>query len=580
MTSSPTRDRLIRLLPWVLLILWVGWLTSPLYRPPVEFFGQPVGDSMSARYYFHYVSEVALGRQSADVLGPLGHPAVVPRQGEFPTIVEGYLGVPFHMLFRHPLAFQLTMAFGVLVNALGAAVLARALGARGVGILFAGVLASLSYPMWRELIRGRPNAMWIGIPLLAIGAVLLATGTGVDSERPSPPLRAVPSTLTTLALAPLLLFAALVYPPHCVVLAPVAVALFLVGLHRRVAPRLLLAMLAAGAAVALGWEELTRLLAFGGTRTNVEIACDVVEKRMTLERWAVFDTHRIVSMQAGGVTVGMWALAPLALLRRQGRARQLVLLLYAAFLVPVSLGVCQLYDERRPLADVLGFDFGALLAPIFGLARFYSDLHRVAIVGVALLVVASGVGLSALARITIRGRRWPALVLASALGVAAAWQSFELPLRIAFYRRPVPTADHLAPIMEHVGDAPLAVLPFDYWDELESVLYHPANPRFHPREIQQGVIHPRDPGLAWLYDLGWRTFRLDPPGAEVLASLGPGYVVLAPYRCAPPDLAYPQRQPCDLAAFTERISAALGPPTELADGFQVWALPGTPAPSD
>ncbi|MCP4804016.1 MAG: hypothetical protein GY913_19355 [Proteobacteria bacterium] len=568
----PPTPRMREAVWWLLLAAFVLGYGSVLWISPTAYLGDDLGDGPSARFYYMYVAEVVLGNLDADQLGPFGYPQSGPRIGEFPTLVEALLGVPFYVILPHPRAFQAAMAQGIFVNALGAAVLARALGARGPGVFVAGALAATAFPPIRELVLGRPNGMWIGLVSLALGLSLLALGTGPSGPRPVGELRPKAAVTWFVALTVTFYFAGLAYPPTTIFLLPLGLVLVALSWHRGLPKRLAMVAGAAVAAMLLGFDDLSLLAEFGTTRHEMRAPCPTLMQRLPLIEWFSLDTEaQAWRAVMPGLGLASWILAPLALFQKKGRVAIVVVMVFIGVTLPMSSGECLAWTDEQSLDALLGTSLQEHLSGWLRIPRMFTDRSRVAVSLTTLTAVLSGVGLTTLSGFKPSSRLWTGVGLAVAIllgGLAVAHSSKKsmAVLQPRFWHLQVDPTDT---VLEALPPGPVAIVPYALWIEIESVLRYPDRDRYHPWGRREP--RPREGVAGWIDSVGWNTWDANPPSLASRAALGPSWLVLEPGRCDDPRNDQRLDQ-CDPDRMETGLRAVLGEPLEYDEGVLVWRL--------
>ena len=155
-----------------MLAFW-AWSAWPLLMWTDEraFAGRLTTDNVVSAWFYDYVSQSLWRGWDFQTLQQLNHPRPHPTWVEFPAVMDAVLAAPLGWLLGWPRQWGATHALALLVNGLGGALVARSLGARGLGTAVAGCLAILCRPVWKDLVMARMNAVWPGVGLLSVGAL-------------------------------------------------------------------------------------------------------------------------------------------------------------------------------------------------------------------------------------------------------------------------------------------------------------------------------------------------------------------------------------------------------------------------
>jgi len=519
------------------------WATSPLWRAGERVFAGKFSSDNAVSAWFY--STVAHGvRRGADLqhLTDFNWPRPHPRTVEFPGITEALLAAPLTWLLPWPLSWGASQSLAVLTAGLGAGLLARALGCRGVGVVTAGLLGVLARPVWKDLVMARMNAVWIGLAIAALALTVAATRTGG-------PVRVV-------AAAVLGAVAAMVYPPYLVILVPAGLALVGAELPRagwRGGARLALCVIGA---LAVAGPELLRLLdARAAVVDCAQLGCPEIYSRLTaidlVRRWP----EPVQGLSLPGVPAGAWALAPLALLGPRRRAVPLLALVGALLLL--ALGPCPQLSEGVPLDWRAWGPLASGLPAVWCAAWPINDFGRFATAAALLAAALGGIGIEALGRL-----RWVGPPLALAAATAAIGQAQFTVLSEVLS----PDKWHAvsAPLATRAltGSGPIADLPFDRKGQFLAAITAPGVPRINPLRPEDPPPT-GDPFIVWLYALNDGGSLPSPPAPELIRRSGVEWVFFDPTRCVGrPDV----RERCQ-RTLPQALKEALGAPEVTAGGL-------------
>lgn len=531
-------------------------LAWPLYGFGGLFLQDLANDAIRAPMMHQLQAWQLLHGKPLDELWGWSWPRAQPVSEVMPPSVDVWLSAPLWWLLGWPGAWRAAQVGAVLVNGLGAAWLARSLGARGPGLVVAGLVSALCVTSWREILLGHPNTALPGLAAAALAAFLDALRGGWG--------RVVVAALLGAAAASL-------FPPWLVLLTPPALSW---AWERRGEGAPL-----RGAAALCGGILLATpvLLAMGGMRAGkgledfadhcptagmVVLGQDLA--RLGPPAW----TGEVAPWMAAGAWLGL--AAPLLLGRRGGAL--LPALLWAGLLALLSLGPCPAWGPALGTEPTPGF---AALGVVVGVLN---NLGRGLAVSQLLLGLALGLALDA--GWEARGARRAAAVALVGLALAgAAWPLRGELLDGRHYKR-VPQSAQAAFLAEQApgasGGEPVVIadLPYDQAGQFVVALQtlgvarvNPPTP-FTPRDR-------RDPFVNWLHDLGEGRIPGAPTAAQAAAS-GVRWVFHDRSRCAPPHMR--SDAPC-AAAVRAALTRLLGPPRELDGDVVVWAVAPTPAPA-
>lgn len=537
--------------PWLVLVWLVAWCCWPLLNSGDHIFiGRISTDAAVTLWFYDLIAR-------SDVL-PYGlvdfdWPSPWLRGREFPSAVDASMVAPIGRLVDWPRRWGVVQTVVLGGNALGAALLARAVGCRGAAIVVAGGLALLNRQLWFDLVAARMNAVWPGLAAAALGAWLLT----LNRQRPTAQRLA-----TAGAAAWLGALAGAVYPPYLAMLAPAGMVLGLGMLVRqRSWSGLLWGLLPIAAALIWIGGDLSEMAALRSNRQLTDLQCP--DSVHALDAAWLARSDSLGGLSLPGISVTSWALAPLALLHPRRGAAVLIAGMVAV-LMALSMGPCpSLYGDMLPQWQTL--DQVALWRPLERL----TDYGRLASGAALLLTVLSALGVDALRRlwsplsVLVAGAclTWGAGLLMTEIRQPDKWHAFEVPLTAQFLKTAEPGA--------------AAELPFDRSQQFLSVIAHPDRPRVNP--LKAGPRLQTNPFLLWLIQIGRGLPAVADFDIDDLDSAKVRWVLLEPGRCrqgGAPALV------CSEAGISA-VSEQLGTPQRVADGrLLVWDLEGTPTSAD
>lgn len=525
-------------------------LAWPLYGFGGLFLQDLANDALRAPMMHQLQAWQLLHGRPLDELWGWNWPRAQPVSEVMPPSVDVWLTAPLWWLLGWPGAWRAAQVGAVLVNGLGAAWLARSLGARGPGLVVAGLVSALAAPSWREILLGHPNTALPGLAAAALAAWLDALRGGWG--------RVVLAALVG-ALA------ATLFPPWLLLLTPPA--LVWVGERRAEAS------LSRGVAALVGGVALAApvLVAMGGVRAGKGLAdfaeacptAGMVVLGQDLARWGPPSwTGEVAPWMAAGAWLAL--LSPLVAGRR-GRGL-LFPAGWAVLLGVASVGPCPAWGPA------LGTQHAAGLGVLGAAVGVLNNLGRVLALSQLLLGVTLGLALDA----AWEGGGWRRALVVPLVGLTLAGSAWPLRGELLdgrHYKR-VPESAQAA-FLADKEPAVIADLPYDQAGQLVVALQtlgfarvNPPTP-FTPRDR-------RDPFVNWLHDLGEGRLGTAPSAAQAAAS-GVRWVFHDRSRCAPPRM--PTDAPCR-AAVRAALSRVLGAPRELDADVVVWEVSGavTPAP--
>ena len=156
--------------PWALVLVVAAWISAPLWQSQELFFGALTGDNMQTAWFYDWVSRAIRSGEGLSLLSDFNYPSPKAREVGFPAVVDAVIAAPLAWWMDFPQQFGAAQGLAVVINALGFAWLARALGCRGLGIAFAGCLGAFCHPAWKAIHMARMNAAWPGLAAAALGA--------------------------------------------------------------------------------------------------------------------------------------------------------------------------------------------------------------------------------------------------------------------------------------------------------------------------------------------------------------------------------------------------------------------------
>ncbi len=534
---------------------WSAWPLL-LWTDELAFAGKLTTDNVVSAWFYDYASRTVRSGGDLFLLTQLNHPRPYETAVEFPAVLDAVLAAPLGWLLGWPRQWGAAQALALLVNGLGGAVLARGLGARGVGVFVAGALAVVCRPVWKDLVMARMNAVWPGFSAAALALVLLGL-------RASSPGRAA---LAAAGAAVLGAVAAALYPPGLLLFAPLGAVLVLDALVQAPWKRSWVLLVAVGGGLALALPELRRILATRSGEAGLgELGCP--------DRWASLNAVDLVRLRPNGsqglsepaLPLTAWVAAPLALLAPRRLATAGVLGLVALWFL-LSLGPCSEWAEGQ------AWDVSALpgVGPLAREAwRFAGPLHdfsRFAGVATLLSGVLLGVGRDALGRGS-GGRGIGAALLGCALLGHVQWVVLSERLSPTKWHDAAPpaTADFLA-ALPAADRGPAAELPFDRKRQFLSLIGAPEPPRLNP--LRPGDNPPvRQPVVEWVYALGFGRLR-DLPEDPPLDPTWVRWVFFDANRCTGGGV---RPSACGIEVEAA-LRETLGEPRSLDDGTQVWSV--------
>ena len=522
--------------PWVLVGATALWLTAPLWGSAHAVWGLPAGDLAQTGWFYDWVAHQLGG--SMELLQGFNHPQPLRRIDEFPNVLDAVLAAPWAFLLDYPQQYGAAQSQAVLINGLGVAWLAWALGCRGVGLVVAGVLGVCCQQVWRELYMARLNAALPGLAAAALAAWLGVLEGGLSHGR---------AALRAGVAAALGACAALTYPPTLALLVPAGVVL---GLGRVKQARLQ-GVLWGLAALAVAWmlvggelEAIRRSPRASDGMAGKEVVCALglgcaqLAERIRLEVGftSLQDFFKLGDTAAGtwvrsGLLLGAWVPALALLVPQKTRWVGGGLLVWAGVLALVSLGPCPHATAARELPMGIPGIGGQAWCALGAL----HDFGR--LVTVASILFAALVGWACESVVGASGRRWLPWVVGG-LAVAGPVHSARSQMQVPGRWLAVPEISTTAFLREaELGS--VVELPFDRRVQYLSALQVPERPRVNPLNSKpRGYsaslqIRPGDedyPFVGWLMGLG-RGAVGEPPSEQEALSSGVRWVLFDPERC-------------------------------------------------
>lgn len=532
--------------PLAVVLAFALWFTSPLWMTTDRVFaGRLSTDNVVTPWFYDFVARSWRHQLPLDLLTDFDWPVAQDRMTEFPDVADAMLAAPLAWWLGWPAQWGATLSLAVVINGLGMAVLARAVGCKWLGVLTAGAMGVMMRPVWTDMVMGRLNVAFPGVVALAVAMTLLTIPRGALGPR----------IVLAAAAAGLGALSALIYPPFLVLLAPLAL-LALAPLWRSGFRGTVLPLLAIVAALLLVSEELRAIYDSQASRQIYcgEEHCPDLYNTVSLTSIFRAEVEPRQGLSLSGLTWPSWWLVPLVLLHRR-RWVGVVFALVVGFLVLMSLGPC----PRWSSAEALPYDWVSRIRPwlqeAWCVAAPLHDYGRFASAAAVILALLSGIGVDGL-------WRWSRPLAVVAAG-ATLWACGALVLgEVLDYEKwhevsPPVTAQFL---ME-AEPGPVAELPFDRSKQFLSVLYAPGSPRVNPLQPSSHPNGPPEPVFVWLFDLGWgRETQHTPSLADIQAS-GLRWVFFDPARCP--------REGCS-GNVVSALRSVLGVPSRLADDVYVW----------
>jgi hypothetical protein len=503
---SPRGERILGLWPWLLLLIYTCWATSPLWQSSERgiFAGKVQGDNIVSPWFYGWVARSLESGASLELLADLNYPSPWPRGMEFPNVLDATLTAPLWWFLEWPQAWGASQAMTVFVTALGCAALARALGCRGLGILVAGMLGVLCRELWHDLTIARVNAAWPGLALISLAALIAAIRKpqGVNKSR-----RPIQRTAWALLAGATGALAASVYPPYLVLLAPAGLILLVHPLHKTDRLGWGLLLLGLGSGLLMGWGEISSIIESRGPIARMKGFTGGCPNRHGALLWS--DISRgSVDPQSGlsfpGLATGSWMLMGLVLLHKR-RLAGIGLMICAGLLMVLSLGPCPrtVFERNQPEIGAMDWESWPLISgwlpSAWDMFSPITDWGRMATIAALLAAICAGLGIE---RLWQWGRTGKAVALVlSGLALSQAHQVVMTERMDPHKWWPVP-APQSAVFLQTAEVGPVADLPFDSKHQFLSILWAPDHPRINP--LRPADHPPEDPFIKWLYNLSRR----------------------------------------------------------------------------
>ena len=550
-------DRAKHLAAWGAVVGIAFWIAWPLWTAESSFYGVLTGDNVQTAWFYDWTARTLAAGGDLGYLTDFNFPNPYERAIDFPAVMDAVLAAPMAWAFDWPRQFGAAQGLAVLCNALGFAWLARALGARGLGIVVAGALGACCHPAWKALHMARMNAAWPGLSAAALGATVEVLRPGGFSW--SRPAWAVVAGALGAA-------AATAYPPFLVMLAPFGAVLILREC-RRSGPwgwGFLCVALAAGVGMAFG--ELSSILGSSriapeawGAATCLTAACPDATLTVPASRLFLWAPPNRGEQMLAGMVFSAWVLAPLCLLDPKRRGVGLVGLACLVILGVLSLGPCPNWAGQSAPGTWPEFLTRAACR-----VSVVHDYGRFSAIGAAIGAGLTGCGLEALQQRLSGRARWGVLFLAVAvLGMSGRYTLGQVTHPNRWTQVPqLATADFLATI-----ETPVAELPFDPSIQYLSVLESPGIPRANPIR-RSDARRESDPFRTWLHQLSAGKVPDNAPTVTQAQASGIGWVMFDPSRCGPP---YPPPEACS-SRVSAAITQVLGQPVSAGGTARAWQI--------
>ena len=153
----------IPLWPWVVVILFGFWMTSPLWgNLDKVFMGRLSGDNITSPWFYDFVAQQMWGGESLSMLYGFDYPHPLQRKVECPNDWDAVILSPIVQLLDWPRFWGPVLSWSVLLNAMSLALLAHVMGCRNWGVVLAGCLGVLLRPVWTDMGFGRMNVITPG----------------------------------------------------------------------------------------------------------------------------------------------------------------------------------------------------------------------------------------------------------------------------------------------------------------------------------------------------------------------------------------------------------------------------------
>ncbi len=559
--------------PWASVVATTVAATIPLWSWREHIYLMNVHTNHLRTPWFHEVIARKVGAgEWIQTLDDFDHNTPWSYLEYYPTTANCVMSAPLSWGFGWLAGWNLSIALAVLLNGLGVAVLARAVGCRGLGIAVAGALGILVQPVLKETVWGRPSAIYFGLAAASLAALIWT----LPGEQPRSRARL---TLAIVAGGALGALTTAIYPPHILLLIPIGLVLCLPRL-RKVRLRQLVPPLAAmGLGVVLALPSMHAILA---SRVGNEFhaakyhTCPAAAEVMSAANLVgVTPTpYPEGDVPVSVLALGAWLLGLTALLHRRKRWLGACLLGIAAAYGLFALGPCPTWRF-----EVAGGSGGAipvldvLLEPVQYLRPALTDLSRFGMAAAIMLALACGLGSEALVQraraLAPAGRRLPALLGAVLLALAGighvAWfWGSELTDPRLWHQVDVPAT---ARFLATADGEPAAELPWST-KQWASVLASPGSPRVNP--LDSARIRPTDdPLLDWLNQVGMGEMPDRMPTPAEISATDVRWVFHDGDGCFPYTLTPVVACDDDMRRY---LYQALGSPSHLGDNVLFWDL--------
>ena len=169
--------------PWLVVLVAAIWMGSPLWQAQDVVYGRIAGDGLATPWLYDWVARTLLSGGDLSTVGDFGFRNEFQRYRDFPSALDAYLAAPTSWLLEWPMQYSGAQGWALILNGLGVAALAWAMGCRGMGIAVAGVLGASLEPVWKELWYARMNAAWPGVAALALASWLVVIQPGENGRR-------------------------------------------------------------------------------------------------------------------------------------------------------------------------------------------------------------------------------------------------------------------------------------------------------------------------------------------------------------------------------------------------------------
>jgi len=542
-------------------VAFAVWAASPMLQAERRVFaGRLSTDNVVTPWFYGHVGRQLATGSSSERLTDFGYPSPMARVREFPSAWDARLVAPLNQWGDWTAGWARIQAAVLLVNGLGAALLARGLGARGVGIVVAGLLAVVCRPVWKDLVMARMNAAFPGLAFATLGLWLLVLRQRADrGSRPRWGLAAI--------TVPVGVLAALVYPPHLALLVPLGVILAARPMlqTRRVHLGLALAVAVGVGLIAL--PELQDIAAAGTSRT---VACSALSCASPLnsvawDRLFLRAPDAAQGLSDSGAVAATWLVLPLVVFWKR-RVEAILATLLVGALAFLSMGPCPSWTAGLRIdLSVLPTALQSLAWRSVCLLEPIHDYNRLLTMALLLAGVLGGVGAD---RVVRRKRPLGALLALGVAGTAIAgtqWLVLSEALSPDKWHdsQPPTTAVHILQTPDSQR-GPVAELPFDRSAQFLSVLWAPQVPRVNPLR-SEGPPPGADPFVAWLHALGTGRPILQVPSADAAKASGVRWVYFDPDRCPNAEPGACQR---DVASA---LTGVLGRPVRFGT-LRVWSV--------